>query len=202
MREAKGILDISRHWGSFANLDSEKVEGTCTVYYGLQGAAALSVEERENRGFTTQKLNPYFGVCLLLDLSDAKEEIDGAKLVSVIAPLEKELGDVGLSRRILIRTGRKIDDGSTAYSYLSPDALLYLQAKGIILIGTDSPSIDPAGGRLNTAFMRSSRIVWLVNLNLDQVKEQEPYILTALPLLPDEEKSMPARALLVPIGEG
>ena len=201
MREATGILDISRHWGSISNLDSDKADGTCTVYYGLQGAAVMTVEQRENRAFTSQKLNPYFGACFMLDLSSADGEIDGANLVSQIAPLEKELGAGGLFRRLLIRTAHKDADGCASHSYLTPDALLYLQAKGIILIGTDSPSIDPPGGRVNAAFMKTNRIVWLVNLDLQHVQEQQAYMLTALPLLPDEEKPLPARAMLIPVEE-
>lgn len=195
------IVDIStpcRKWPDTAE-SSATERGTTTIYR----PAPAEVEALP--ALNTGKLNPYFGLSVVLDLTKhRKQEIGSDDLLKVILPVEQTIPNGIIPQRVLLRTGyrpRALDSGAPDYPYLSSDALMLLSSKAVLLVGIDTPSIEqPRAERpLNEAFMRSRNMVWLVNVDLENVRPNRAYMLSALPLIPEREGEAPTRAVLIQI---
>lgn len=201
MRETARILDISTRWSSLSELDSDsRASGSNTVFYGLP--ESLNDEQKNSPALRALELSPYVGLSFLVDCQSAESEIDSKQLSELISPLEEPEAAL-LPPRILIRTGFTNKKPNTQYPCLTGDALLYLQSKGIGLVGIDCPSIDkPEGHAVNSAFMKSKKMVWLANLDLSAVAENTLHLLVALPLVPATKGKVPTRAILIPVAEG
>jgi arylformamidase len=92
--------------------------------------------------------------------------------------------------RVLFRTGGKV--------FLSPLAALRLAERGVILVGTDAMSVDPADAAdlpVHRALL-SRGIAVLENLDLSAAPPGS-YRLIALPLSFDELDASPVRAVLI-----
>jgi arylformamidase len=101
--------------------------------------------------------------------------------------------------RILFRTGAWLDPGEfpTRYPPVLPEAASALLGQGVVLVGTDAPSVDPFDSEELPAHraLCGAGIPILENLLLDRVPPGE-YELIALPLrLPGADAS-PVRAVL------
>ncbi|MGN1386375.1 MAG: arylformamidase [Bacillus sp. (in: firmicutes)] len=84
-------------------------------------------------------------------------------------------------------------------SFLRADAAPFLQAKGIVLIGVEVPSVDPLDSKdlpaHHALFHHGVHI--LENIVLSQVEEGD-YELIALPLALEEADGSPVRAIIKP----
>jgi arylformamidase len=113
--------------------------------------------------------------------------------VDLVAGLRLEAGD-----RVLFRTGCwRGDEFPAAFPALHPEAAGLLRSRGVRLVGTDAPSVDP----FDSAELPAHRVLLgagipiLENLLLDGA-EPGRYELVALPLRLEEADASPVRALL------
>jgi arylformamidase len=112
------------------------------------------------------------------------------------------LDDIDVSRtpRILLRSRRQVDPRTfpQAFAGLTPELARRLVDMGAVLVGTDAPSVDPAGASELEAhrILMEGGVAILENLVLDDVAEGE-YTLVALPLRLTEADSSPVRAVLL-----
>jgi len=101
--------------------------------------------------------------------------------------------------RLLVRTGSCPDPARfyPDFTYFEPDAVQYLGAQGVGLIGTDAHSMDPADSKDLPAHhaCRRAGILILENLNLASVPPGD-YELIALPLKLVGADGSPVRAVL------
>jgi arylformamidase len=155
-------------------------------------------------------LDVYLGDCVVLDVTP--EEIHGDLLVGV-AHLQAALARDGLSLapRVLLRTYRDAfsspADAARAahraahwdshFAAVMPDAIDWLAAQGVRLIGTDTPSLDPETSKTMDAHhrVRAHGMAILEGLVLDGVPVGR-YELIALPLKFTTLDASPVRAVL------
>ncbi|MCL2542068.1 MAG: arylformamidase [Nocardioidaceae bacterium] len=100
--------------------------------------------------------------------------------------------------RVLIRTyGRQPTDWDDGFTALSADLVERLGALGVLLVGTDAASLDPASSKDLPAHHAAHRhgMAILENLLLDEVSEGD-YELVALPIKLAGLDAAPVRAIL------
>ena len=105
----------------------------------------------------------------------------------------------GLPPRVLVRTAKHAaqDWWTDDFSAYAPQTIEWLAERGVMLIGLDTPSIDPASSKTldshHTILRHDIRV--LENLVLDDVPEGD-YELIALPLALVQADASPVRAVL------
>lgn len=163
-------LTLSPHTGAHAD---------APLHYGDEGVAIADVP-----------LAPYLGRCRVI------HAIDRGPLV-LWEHLEHALQD--LPPRVLVRTYARMpqdrfDDALPAYA---PETITRLADMGVVLIGIDSASIDPASSKTldSHQVIRRRGLRVLENLLLDDVPEGD-YELIALPLKLRSACASPVRAVL------
>ena len=107
-------------------------------------------------------------------------------------------GKLGTSRRILLKTDSSVSDCyEDAYPALSSDAADLLVSHRIRCIGTDAPSVEPAGGDGTVHRILLGGGCSVIEL-LDLAHVQPgPYIQVALPLRLEGMDGSPARVVLM-----
>lgn len=163
-------ITLSPHVGAHAD---------APLHYDPQGAAVGSLD-----------LRPFLGRCRVV------HAIDAGPLIS-IAHLQHALNN--LPERLLVRTYRQFPSHhfDTQLSAFEPAAVQHLADLGVLLIGTDSASIDPADSKTLPSHqaIRQRGLRVLENLLLDDVPEGD-YELIALPLKLMTADASPVRAVL------
>lgn len=135
-------------------------------------------------------LDSYLGKAVVVDATGSSE----------LTPAT--VGDVKLRKahRILFRTRGNVDEGEfpSAFAALTPELAELLVKKGIRLVGTDAPSVDPADSKTLDAhrILITGGVAILENLMLSQVAPGK-YTLIALPLKLTDADSSPVRAVLI-----
>lgn len=149
-----GRMTLSTHSGT---------HGDAPLHYAADGADIASVA-----------LAPYLGECLVVDARHAR----GAVQVADLPPL-------GGATRVLLRTfdafpHERWDEGFTA---IAADTIRFLAAAGVVLIGTDAPSVDTQDSKTIDAHraVHAADMRILEGLVLDAVPPGR-YELIALPL--------------------
>lgn len=116
--------------------------------------------------------------------------------------LLEEQGALGRSR-VLVRSLEEVapDEFASNFPPLTAEAGYALARAGLVLFGTDAPSVDPVDSAAMSAHraLGAAGIPILENLDLSQV-EPGDYDLVALPLKLMETEATPVRALLLPPG--
>lgn len=139
-------------------------------------------------------LEPFLGVCRVVHLI-----ADVADRLVTPADLEAALGDVsGIPARILVRTRHEaLTLWRNDFAAFDAEAIRWLAARGVTLVGIDTPSVDPAESKDLPAHqaLRETGIVNLENLVLDGVPAGD-YELIALPLKLAGACASPVRAIL------
>lgn len=139
-------------------------------------------------------LEPFIGVCRVVHLI-----ADVADRLVTPADLEAALGDVsGIPARILVRTRHEaLTLWRNDFAAFDAEAIRWLAARGVTLVGIDTPSVDPAESKDLPAHqaLRETGIVNLENLVLDAVPAGD-YELIALPLKLAGACASPVRAIL------
>ena len=135
-------------------------------------------------------LSPFLGPCRVI------HALSGRALVT-IDDILPHLHDA--PPRLLVRTCEKSNTGSWSndFAAFDPEAIIFLAARGTVLIGLDTPSIDPAASKTldsHQAILRHDMRV-LENLVLDHVPAGD-YELIALPLALVDADASPVRAIL------
>jgi arylformamidase len=127
--------------------------------------------------------------------------VDARGRDAITVELLRELAAEG--SRLLVRTleRREPDAFPDKFPPLLPDAARWLVEDGLILYGTDAPSVDPRESRTLDAHraLGTAGIPILENLDLGRV-EPGRYDLVALPLRLTEAEAAPLRAILLPPG--
>jgi arylformamidase len=103
-----------------------------------------------------------------------------------------------LPARVLVRCCERADTAwNPAFTAYAPEAVEWLAARGVKLIGIDTPSVDPADSKALDSHQQLRRLDLRVleNLVLDDVPEGD-YELIALPLKLQGACASPVRAIL------
>lgn len=145
-------------------------------------------------GIDAVPLTPYRGLCQVLDLDKARG--------SLIGP--EDLAGISLrAPRLLFKTGSYPDPQhfNTDFVAFSAELIPWLEARGVILIGIDTPSIDPFSSKslpTHHATRHGSGVAILEGLELSHVRA-DLYELIALPLRLQGADASPVRATLWPL---
>ena len=138
-------------------------------------------------------LEAYIGEALVVD-ARGRQRLDEDVLRDV---------DLSITRRILFRTREHVDPHEFPRDFLSPTTALArrLVAAGVLLIGSDAPSMDAAESKTLDShhIFADGGIAILENLMLSHVVPGV-YTLIALPLKLLDADSSPVRAVLLPGG--
>jgi arylformamidase len=149
------------------------------LHYDPQGMAVGALD-----------LAPFLGRCRVI------HALDTGPLIS-LAHLQHALTD--LPTRVLVRTYRQYPAAlfDTQLKGFDPDCVQHLADLGVLLMGTDSASIDPADSKALPSHqaIRQRGLRVLENLLLDDVPEGD-YELIALPLKLMTADASPVRAVL------
>jgi arylformamidase len=132
----------------------------------------------------------YLGPCRVVHAIGVRPLIAAADILAQLAPA---------TTRVLVRTYARApqDDWDPDFAALDPAAIDAIAARGIVLIGVDTPSLDPQHSKTMDAHhaVRRHRLSILEGLVLDAV-EPGDYELIALPLALAELDAAPVRAVL------
>jgi arylformamidase len=163
-------ISLSPHVGAHAD---------APLHYDPQGAAVGALD-----------LLPFLGRCRVIHALAAGPLI-------TLAHLQHALTD--LPPRVLVRTYRQfpLTQFDTQLTGFDPACVQHLADLGVLLIGTDSASIDPADSKALPSHqaIRQRGLRVLENLLLDDVPEGD-YELIALPLKLMTADASPVRAVL------
>ena len=163
-------ITLSPHVGAHAD---------APLHYDPQGLAVGALD-----------LLPFLGRCRVI------HAIDVGPLIT-IAHLQRALNDV--PERLLVRTYRQfpLTQFDTQLTGFDSACVQQLADLGVLLIGTDSASIDPADSKElpSHQVIRQRGMRVLENLLLDEVPEGD-YELIALPLKLMSADASPVRAVL------
>lgn len=162
-------ITLSTHTGAHAD---------APLHYDADGAAIAEVS-----------LAPYIGRCRVVDATAAQGAVT---LDDLSAALE------GGVERLLVRTYKTTpDQWDDDFTVIAPEVIHALADTGGVLIGTDTPSLDPMTSKTMDAHMavRTRKLAILEGLVLDDVPEGD-YELIALPLKLAGIDAAPVRAIL------
>ncbi len=160
-----------------------------TVHLGAH-ADAPSHYVKGGQGIGERSLDYYYGPCQVLQVAtDPGQRI-----------LPGDLSGAIQAPRLLLKTGSYPDPGrfQESFTSLSPELVDHAHDAGVILIGIDTPSVDPFSDKALQSHQALARhdMANLEGLVLDAV-EPGHYTLIALPLrIPDADAS-PVRAVLL-----
>lgn len=191
------------HWPDDTRFSAERslaIGGNCPVNVAKltlsthAGAHADAPLHYDNSGAAIDEvpLEPYIGPCTVLHAF-------GVRHVLSADALAEKAGARALAPRVLIRFYKQAPQNvwDPRFPALSPDAVHWLADRGAILIGVDTPSLDPQSSKLMDAHhavhARGLRI--LEGLVLDAAPEGD-YELIAPPLKLAGLDAAPVRAVL------
>lgn len=149
-------------------------------HYSVEGE---SIEKRD--------LELYLGPCQVIRLESLKKgqriQIEDLATRKITAP------------RVLFYTGSFDEERWTDdFNSLSPELIEFLHSKGVILVGIDTPSVDPASSKAleSHAMLKRLNLAVLEGIVLRDVPESV-YTLLALPLRIEGADASPVRAVLL-----
>jgi arylformamidase len=170
-----------------ANLGLSYVRST--VHLGAH-ADAPGHYMRDGRGIHEMPLESYFGPCQVLEVTLPR----GAR----IRPAD--LRDPVRAPRVLFRTNSFPDPErfTTDFDSLSPGLVDFLHGEGVVLVGIDTPSVDPFDDKALEAHQALGRHD-MANLEGLVLTDVTPglYTLLALPLKLEGADASPVRAVLI-----
>lgn len=163
-------ITLSPHVGAHAD---------APLHYDPAGAAIGALD-----------LTPYLGPCRVIHAIGCGPLIEWHHLAHAL---------VDLPPRVLVRTYTRmpVDHWDAALGAYAPDTVARLADLGVLLIGIDTASIDPADSKTldSHQVIRQRNLRVLENLVLDDVPEGD-YELIALPLKLMTADASPVRAIL------
>ncbi|HKB80494.1 MAG TPA: cyclase family protein [Thermoanaerobaculia bacterium] len=181
------VRTINRDMKAGANLTLSDIR--TSVHIGAH-ADAPSHYSREGQDIASRRLDYYIGRCVVLHVRVRRGER--------ITPQHLE-GKVVTAPRVLLRTGTFPDprNWNDDFASLSPALVDDFYQHGVMLIGIDTPSVDPFDSTVleaHQAFARND-MAMLEGLALQDVSEGE-YELIAPPLRLASADASPVRAVL------
>lgn len=179
-----------REEGSSVNLGAIRL----STHAGTHADAPLHFMD-EGASIDQVPLTAYLGPATVIDATETGV-INRAFLERAF--LEKMAID--WTPRLLFHTRTETDytTWNPDFPPFAPEAIAYMAERGVVLIGTDAPSVDPADSAELPAHHALARhgVVNLENLVLDTV-EPGTYVLIALPLPLIGLDASPVRAVLL-----
>ncbi len=146
---------------------------TMSTHSGTHGDAPLHYAE-DGLDAASMALEPYLGPCLVVDARSAR----GVVRVEDLPPLDG-------ATRVLLRTFDSFphDAWDSNFTAIAPETIGWLAGQGVVLIGTDAPSVDPQESKTMDAHkaVLAADMRILEGLVLDDVPPGR-YELIALPL--------------------
>jgi len=160
---------------------------TMSTHSGAHADAPLHYAEGAS-DIASLDLEPYLGLCEVIDCRAAK---------GVITP--EDIGALAGAERVLLRSYKRFpqDRWDENFTAIAPETIDWLAARGVRLVGIDSPSIDPQESKTmdaHKAILRHDMRV-LEGLVLDDIVPGL-YELIALPLRIEGGDAAPVRAVL------
>ncbi len=161
-------ITLSPHIGAHAD---------APLHYATEGAA-----------IGTLGLAPYLGPCRVIHCLDCGALVRPEHITSALTDLPP---------RVLIRTSQVARQDWSQFAAIADDTIDVLVANGVVMIGIDTPSVDPATSKNLPSHQRLLHhdIRVLENLVLDEVAAGD-YELIALPLKLTHADASPVRAIL------
>lgn len=186
-----GDVAFSRHMAvsiaEGANLDLSSM--TATLHLGAH-ADAPSHYTADGAAMNAVDLAPYVGPCQVM-----RVEVQRGDRI-----MPKHLTREVAAPRVLFHTGTFPDPEAwnTDFASLSPELVEHLHAQGVVLVGLDTPSVDPFESKALEAHQALGRCGMrnLEGLVLDAVPDGL-YTLAALPLKIEGADASPVRAVLI-----
>ncbi|MFN7824863.1 MAG: cyclase family protein [Pseudobdellovibrionaceae bacterium] len=136
------------------------------------------------------KLEPYVGLVQVVTA-----QVKRGERVTL-----KHLAAAITAPRVLVRTNSFLnpDHWNSDFSSFAPELLETFAQQGVVLVGIDTPSVDPEDSKTLEAHqaLRRNQLRVLEGLVLDQVKDGL-YFLVALPLKIKDADAAPVRAVLL-----
>jgi arylformamidase len=161
-------ITLSPHTGAHAD---------APLHYAADGASAGALD-----------LTPYLGPCRVIHCMDAGPLVQPEHIAHALADLPP---------RVLVRTSRVASQSWDAFTAYADATIALLAARGVVLVGIDTPSVDPGDSHAlpshHQLLHHGLRV--LENLMLDDVPEGD-YELIALPLKLMTADASPVRAVL------
>ena len=165
-----GRVTLSPHTGAHAD---------APLHYSAQGLAIGAVS-----------LEPYLGKCRVIDCTHVAGTVHLQDVASALP---------GMPRRVLLRTFRNapVKAWPSNFAAIAPEVIHALADAGALLVGVDTPSLDPQSSKTLDAHMAvaSRGMAILEGLVLDDVPVGD-YELIALPLKFTHLDASPVRAVL------
>jgi arylformamidase len=179
-------------WKLAADCPVNVSEITLSPHTGAHTDAPLHYDDH-GASIAEVPLHAYIGPCRLIDVTGAGSLVE-------IAHIESRLNDT--PARVLLRTYPRVPAGWDAgFTAVAPAAIDRLYEAGVVLIGIDTPSLDPADSKTLDAHqrVRAHRMAILEGIVLDDVPAGD-YELIALPLKIAGCDASPVRAVLRELG--
>jgi arylformamidase len=150
----------------------------------------------QGAGIASVSLKPYLGRCQVITVTTPQ----GARI------LPEHLGGQEIvARRVLFKTDSFPDPfrWNSGFTSLSPELIQELAAKGVVLVGIDTPSIDPEDSKALESHqaVHQTGLSVLEGIVLDRVPAGL-YTLIALPLKIKDADAAPVRAILLKSPDG
>ena len=154
------------------------------------GAHADAPMHYVNGGAASGELDiaPYLGPCRVIHCIDCGPWVLPEHIAHAMTDLPE---------RVLLRTARTASQSWESLTAIAPETLVQLAAKNVVLVGIDTPSIDPASSQTLPGhhLLLANNMRNLECLVLDDVPEGD-YELIALPLRLMRADASPVRAIL------
>ena len=190
-----GDQPFELRWTSTQGPDSAASVGslTTTTHIGAHADAPLHYDP-QGLAIGALALEPYIGHCRVVHAWNGGPRLGWEQLAHALP------ASGPIPPRILVRTYRRQPGHwDPGLSGLAPELLERLADRGVLLVGTDSASVDPADSTAleSHQVLRRRGLRVLEGLCLDAVPEGD-YELIALPLRLIEADASPVRAVLRP----
>jgi arylformamidase len=182
-------VDIERVWRMDAGSPVNVARLTCSPHTGAHADAPLHYDAH-GAAIGAVPLAPYLGPCRVIHCIGAAPLV----LPEHLAPYVD-----ALPPRVLLRTYERapVTAWDSAFCAVAPQTIDFLAERGVLLIGIDTPSLDPQASKTMDAHgrIRAHRMSILEGLVLDAVAPGD-YELIALPLKFTTLDASPVRAVL------
>jgi arylformamidase len=170
---------------------------TMSPHVGTHADAPSHIGGSMDNGATmagAMDLNAFLGPATVVDVAPCSGVVDLTLLKAQLENIKP------FPERLLVRTQTTIRHGvfEKQYAYFAVDLIDYLGAKGVKLLGIDTPSVDHTDSKqLETHHaLDKHHMSWLENLDLTKTTAGS-YFLVALPLKLMELEASPVRAVLL-----
>jgi arylformamidase len=162
-----------------------------TTFHIGAHADSVSHYHADGKGIEHRKLEAYFGDCQVIEVKKKSGEriyVNDLEQNFILAP------------RVLFKTNSfpNSEKWNPDFNSLSPELINYLADQKVIMVGIDTPSVDPETSKMLESHqaLHQRRIAVLEGLSLGEVPPGV-YKLVALPLRIENADASPVRAILI-----